>query len=115
MTANLEKSAVVYDVGGSHVAAAVCFAGSYRLGRVVSVPHPAEETAQAFVSMLHALGVEASSGLGPVEGASLAFPGPFEYENGISRMTTSCLTSLAWICARRWRRVSAGCRPRSVF
>jgi hypothetical protein len=31
--------------------------------------------------------MDASAGLGPVEGASLAFPGPFEYENGISRMT----------------------------
>jgi len=87
MTSNLEHAALVYDVGGSHVAAAVCFAGSYRLGRVVSVPHPEEESAEAFISMLHALGVEAASGFGPVEGAALAFPGPFEYENGISRMT----------------------------
>lgn len=87
MTANLKHLALVYDVGGSHVAAAVCFAGSYRLGRVVSVPHPEEESAEAFISMLHALGVEAASGFGSVEGASLAFPGPFEYENGISRMT----------------------------
>jgi len=86
MTANLDNSALVYDVGGSHVAAAVCFAGSYRLGRVVSVPHPAEETAQAFVSMLHTLGVEASAGLGPVDGASLAFPGPFDYAAGVSQM-----------------------------
>jgi len=87
MAASLGKSALVYDVGGSHVAAAVCFQDGYRLGPVVSTPHPGEETSDAFVTMLHRIGVEARSGFGPVEGAALAFPGPFDFAAGVSRMT----------------------------
>jgi len=85
--AHPESLALVYDVGGSHVAAAVCSAGHYRLSPPISVPHPAEQTAEAFIAMLHALGVRAAAGDVQMKGASLAFPGPFEYENGISRMT----------------------------
>jgi len=86
MTASLEKSALVYDVGGSHVAAAVCFEGGYRLGPVISSPHPVEQTSAAFIGMLHDLGLQASAGLAPVEGAALAFPGPFDFAAGVSWM-----------------------------
>lgn len=86
MSASRDKSALVYDVGGSHVAAAVCFDDGYRLGPVISSPHPKEETAEAFLNMLHRLGVEAAAGLGPVKGAGLAFPGPFDFAAGVSWM-----------------------------
>jgi glucokinase len=90
MAASLEKSALVYDVGGSHVAAAVCFEDGFRLGPVISTPHPSEETSEAFITMLHRIGLEASTsagvGLGSVEGAALAFPGPFDFVAGISWM-----------------------------
>ncbi len=86
MIANPEKSVLVYDVGGSHVSAAVCFADTYRLGTVHSTPHPNEETSEAFVGALHALGVEALAGFGPVLGAALAFPGPFDFAAGVSWM-----------------------------
>jgi len=86
MTASLDMSVLVFDVGGSHVAAAVCFANGYRLGPVISVPHPEEETSEAFVSTLHALGVKASAGFGNLLGAALAFPGPFDFAAGVSRM-----------------------------
>ena len=86
MTPNPEKSVLVYDVGGSHVAAAVCHAGNYRLGPVVSTPHPEQETSEAFIATLHTLGVKASAGLSPVSGAELAFPGPFDFAAGISWM-----------------------------
>lgn len=89
MASNREKSALVYDVGGSHVAAAVCFQDGYRLGPVISTPHPGEETSDAFVTMLHRIGLQASAavGISLVEGAALAFPGPFDFAAGISRMT----------------------------
>jgi glucokinase len=45
-----------------------------------------EETSDAFVGLLHSLGVRASAGLEPVAGAELAFPGPFDFEAGVSRM-----------------------------
>ncbi len=86
MAAELVNSVLVYDVGGSHVSAAVCLNGSYRLGPVVSAPHPAGETSEAFVNLLNSLGVEASAGLDGVRGAELAVPGPFDFAAGISRM-----------------------------
>jgi glucokinase len=86
MTAEMEKSVLVYDVGGSHVAAAVCLAGSYQLGPIVSAPYPAEQTSEAFVAFLHSLGVKASASTASVSGAELAFPGPFDFAAGISRM-----------------------------
>jgi glucokinase len=86
MTAKTQMSVLVYDVGGSHVSAAVCHLNTYRLGPIMSAPHPEEETSDAFVSMLHSLGIRASAGLEPVAGAELAFPGPFNFEAGISQM-----------------------------
>ncbi|HEU5351032.1 MAG TPA: ROK family protein [Terracidiphilus sp.] len=79
-------SVLVYDVGGSHVSAAVCRAGDYQLGQVVSAPHPQEETSDAFVALLHALGVRANPNAQTVLGAGIAMPGPFDYAAGISRM-----------------------------
>jgi glucokinase len=86
MVADDAKSVLVYDVGGSHVAAAVCWAGDYRLGPVVSALHPAEQSSDAFVEVLHSLGVQASAGLGAVSGAELAMPGPFDFAAGVSHM-----------------------------
>lgn len=75
---------LVYDVGGSHISAAVCFKEGYRLGTVVRANHPTEESSAAFVDVLHSLGMKASEGVDGVEGAELAMPGPFDYEKGIS-------------------------------
>ncbi|MGA2051564.1 MAG: ROK family protein [Terracidiphilus sp.] len=86
MTASLDESVLVFDVGGSHVAAAVCFANGYRLGPVFNAPHPEQETSDVFVSTLHSLGVKASAGFEDVQGASLAFPGPFDFDAGVSHM-----------------------------
>lgn len=80
------RNVLVYDVGGSHVSAAVCHAGDYRLGEVASAPHPAEATSEAFVSLLHALGSRANPDGRELLGAGLAMPGPFDYAAGISAM-----------------------------
>lgn len=85
MSLNRELPVLVYDVGGSHVAAAVCHRAGYGLGRVLSRPHPEEATAEAFVSMLHRLGMEAGGGE-EIAGAALAFPGPFDFAAGVSWM-----------------------------
>jgi glucokinase len=88
MSSNLPNSVLVYDVGGSHVSAAVCLneSGKYRLGPSVSAPHPAEQSSAAFVQLLHSLGKRASAGFDGVLGAGLAFPGPFDYKAGVSWM-----------------------------
>jgi glucokinase len=86
MAAGLRNSVLVYDVGGSHVSAAVCRSGAYHLGPVVSAPHADVETCDGFIDLLHSLGVEASSGEKDLGGAELAIPGPFDFAAGISRM-----------------------------
>ena len=77
---------LVYDVGGSHISAALCYREGYRLGTVARANHPAEQTSEGFVEVLHSLGAEAAEGVEGVEGAELAMPGPFDYEKGISWM-----------------------------
>jgi glucokinase len=86
MPLNAESPVLVYDVGGSHIAAAVCHPGDYRLGPVVSTPHSAQETSDAFIGALHDLGLKAADGLASVAGAELAFPGPFDFSTGVSWM-----------------------------
>jgi glucokinase len=86
VSADVEPCALVYDVGGSHISAAVCFKEGFRLGTVERANLPEEQTSQAFVEVLHSLGVKASEGIDGVEGAELAMPGPFDYAKGISWM-----------------------------
>lgn len=87
MGTETENFVVVYDVGGSHISAAVCRQGDYQLGKVVPRSHPAEETAEAFADLLFSLGSAATDGASGLIGASLAMPGPFDYQAGISQMT----------------------------
>ncbi|HUB29582.1 MAG TPA: ROK family protein [Terracidiphilus sp.] len=77
---------VAYDVGGSHISAAVCAASNYELGQVVKANLPGEETSDAFVAVLCQLAAEATEGKSNVAGASLAMPGPFDYAEGVSWM-----------------------------
>ena len=86
MSQDIEPCVLVYDVGGSHISAAVCFKEGFRLGTVVRANLPEEQTSQAFVEVLHSLGVKASEDVDGVEGAELAMPGPFDYAKGISWM-----------------------------
>jgi glucokinase len=86
MPANPEIPVLVYDVGGSHISAAVCVDRAYSLGPVITAPHPIETTSNAFIHRLCSLGTEACAGRGAVTGAALAVPGPFDFVAGISLM-----------------------------
>ena len=86
MSPDVDPCVLVYDVGGSHISAAVCRREGYRLGTVVRANLPEEQTSKAFIDVLHSLGVNASEGATGVEGAEFAMPGPFDYEKGISWM-----------------------------
>lgn len=86
MTAGVSPCVLVYDVGGSHISASVCYKEGFRLGTVTRAALPTEQTAEAFVEVLHSLGVKASDGVEGVQGAELAMPGPFDYAKGISWM-----------------------------
>jgi len=86
MAADLENFVLVYDVGGSHVSAAICRSGDFQLGPVVSAPHPAEATCEAFIHLLYSLGIKMSKGGAEAGGAELAVPGPFDFAAGVSQM-----------------------------
>lgn len=77
---------LTFDVGGSHVSAAVCFDDHYRLGPVASALHDSIKTSAAFIDLLARLGSEAAGGFDGGIAATLAVPGPFDLEAGISRM-----------------------------
>lgn len=84
---NKDNSCVLtFDVGGSHVSAAICFKEDYRLGHVVRGQYDSIATSDGFIDLLCRLGAEALTGNKNEMGATLAFPGPFNFEAGISLM-----------------------------
>jgi glucokinase len=86
MADSLECRVLAFDVGGSHVATAVCFALDFRLGPVFSAPHASVSTSDAFLDLLHDLGMKAGVGPDGMAGAMLAVPGPFDLQAGVSLM-----------------------------
>ena len=88
--------ALAYDIGGSHISAALCEQGTYTLHGLTRAPLPDHESgtghfsAASFVRLIHTLGETAASTAHidkeHIAGACLAMPGPFDYENGISHM-----------------------------
>jgi glucokinase len=86
MGAGTQEAVLTYDVGGSHVSAAVCQVPSFELGQVVSAPYPKDQSSEAFIGMVHALGVEVCRSIGSVAGAEIAMPGPFDFATGVSWM-----------------------------
>ena len=86
MSPDIDPCVLVYDVGGSHISAAVCRREGYRLGTVERANLPEEQTSAAFFEVLHSLGMKAGGSAEGIEGAEFAMPGPFDYEKGISWM-----------------------------
>jgi glucokinase len=86
MTASAGTPILVYDVGGSHVSAAICADRSCRVGKVVSAPHPMEQSSGAFLDLLCSIGAEAAGKAHGLRGAMLAVPGPFDFAAGVSLM-----------------------------
>ena len=77
---------LVYDVGGSHISAAVFEDGTCHLSGVASAGYPSEQSTATFLNVLHSLAANAMSGVDGVSGASFAMPGPFDYDAGVSWM-----------------------------
>jgi glucokinase len=86
LSPDIDPCVLVYDVGGSHISAAVCRREGYRLGTVERANLPEEQTSAAFFEVLHSLGMNAGGSAEGIEGAEFAMPGPFDYEKGISWM-----------------------------
>jgi glucokinase len=85
---------LVFDVGGSHISAAICEQHTYNLRGLSRAPLPADGaghfSAASFGRLVHTLGEAAANAAGldldQVSGAGLAMPGPFDYDRGISQM-----------------------------
>ena len=76
----------MYDVGGSHISAAVFERQSRSIHGVVSAGYPSQQTLETFLNVLHSLGSMASQDQPAIAGVSMAMPGPFDYESGVSWM-----------------------------
>lgn len=77
---------LVYDVGGSHISAAVFDGESCSIAGVVNAGYPSEQSTETFLNVLYSLAESANDRAADLCGASLAMPGPFDYEAGISWM-----------------------------
>lgn len=86
MTEHPDRAVLVFDIGGSHVSCSSCEFPEFRLGPVVSAAYPPEGSLSAFIDLLDELGRTATGQFSGLEGADLAFPGPFDYPAGISLM-----------------------------
>jgi glucokinase len=81
---------LVYDVGGSHIGAALARVGEAELlaetTRLLDSEAPAEIILELFASSAHEL--LQKQGLSPAQiaGAAIGMPNPFDYEQGISYM-----------------------------
>ena len=85
MTSLDSQFLVTFDVGGSHIGAGLCRLPDLALIRTASTPIAGITSFDAFADMLHLLGAETASGT-QLAGASLAVPGPFDHQAGISLM-----------------------------
>jgi glucokinase len=105
-----QSRVLTFDVGGSHVAAAVCYEGNFRLGPIARAEHASIATSAGFIDLLVGLGTEAASGLNGGLAAALAVPGPFDLAAGVSRMRHK-LPFLYGIDLRQALSQRLGCAP----
>jgi len=77
---------LAFDIGGSHVAAALCSVDSLCLGPLAIGPLCTDASLERFLDLIHDLGSRASERRGEPAGAVFAIPGPFDYLAGISKM-----------------------------
>jgi glucokinase len=81
-----ENQVLVFDVGGSHISAAVFHQHTCTLEGVVSAGYPPEQTTETFIAVLESLRASAARDQTGILGTTLAMPGPFNYETGVSWM-----------------------------
>ena len=81
-----DRGVLVYDVGGSHISAALCSLPGYNLGPIVQAHLPTKETSESFIDVLADLAHSSTRDAGNAAGAALAMPGPFDYQSGVSWM-----------------------------
>lgn len=78
------RCVLVYDIGGSHISAAVCAQSDLDLSPVAKAAQP--QSINTFLETLSQLASQVTVGTQCVSGAVLAMPGPFDYVAGVSWM-----------------------------
>jgi glucokinase len=81
-----DQYVVTFDVGGSHISAGLCRLSDLTLVRTAGGSLAGIDSFESFVDLIYKLGIEAAAGETNLAGASLAVPGPFDLEAGISQM-----------------------------
>ncbi len=81
-----ETRVLTFDVGGSHISAALCLGEDLSLGPVVNAHYGEVDSSDGFVDLLCDLAAQATHGSFAGIGATLAVPGPFDFEAGVSLM-----------------------------
>jgi len=104
---------LTFDVGGSHISAALCSGDNLSLGPVASAHYGDITTSDGFVGLLYDLAAKAAGGNVSGIGATLAFPGPFDYDAGVSLMRHK-LQYLYGIDLRHAFAPRIGCDPAQV-
>jgi glucokinase len=81
---------LAYDIGGSHASAGVVDRKSLTIRWGSSRPIDSAATAESIINELHLLGTDVLSEASPMgvspDGIAFAVPGPFDYEQGVSRL-----------------------------
>jgi glucokinase len=86
VSSELQPSVLSFDLGGSHITAAISTGRPLHVQAVLSRPISLTDTPAAFIQLLADMVDAVSTGFTPLPGASFAIGGPFDYQNGISRM-----------------------------
>jgi glucokinase len=77
---------LVFDVGGSHIAASLFHAGNMTIGGLHSLSVRERGTPEEFLAALEALAKVMLPASAPRSGVAVAIPNPFDYERGVSYM-----------------------------
>lgn len=113
MTDCLEDPILVFDVGGSHVAASLFHPASTTLGLLHDLPLPPDANLETFMTSLATLAENASPGAASHRGVAVAMPNPFDYARGISFMQHK-YQSLYGIDLRPGLAVHLTCDPSTI-
>lgn len=86
MSSEFPPSMLSFDLGGSHITAAISTGQPLHVQAALTRPIHHIDTSSAFVALLAEMASTVSAGFTPLPGAALAIGGPFDYQHGISSM-----------------------------
>ncbi len=92
------KIILAFDVGGTQIKAAAVIGGSIVDETVAQYESRAEQSAEDIITHFAGIAADIVKKISgeplPIGGLGLAFPGPFDYANGISRIKGLASSSL---------------------